>query len=84
MGTNLIVGKLVLMADVIAIIMLAICGRSFCHLITLILWQMEGHSGRCYDHLCKWMADVIAIAADGIAILVMANVIAIVADGIAT
>ena len=56
MDTKLIVGKLVLMEDVIAIIMLAdvmpmICGRCYCHLIMLTLWQMEGHSGRCYDHM---------------------------------
>ena len=35
----------------------------------LIVWQMESHSGRCYDHM-YWLADVVAIVADGIATLV--------------
>ena len=44
------------MADVVAIIVLVdvtpmICGRCYCHLIILIVWQMESHSGRCYDHI---------------------------------
>ena len=56
MDTNLIVCRLVLMADVVAIIVLAdvmpmICGRCYCHLILLIVWQMESHSGICYDHM---------------------------------
>ena len=61
------------MADVIAIIMLAdvipmICGRSYCNLIMLIVWQMEGHSVDVMTTCIRWMADVIAIAADGITI----------------
>ena len=56
MDTNLIVGKLVLRADVVAIIVLAdvmptICCRCYCHLSMLIVWQMESHNGRCCDHM---------------------------------
>ena len=94
MDTSFIVGKLVLMADVVARIVLAylmpkICVRCSCHLSMVIVWQMESHSGRCYDHVhwviskwyyhCgRWNSHI-----DGM-ILIMADVVTFVAGGIAT
>ena len=48
--------KLVLMAHVVGIIVLAdvmpkVCGRWYCNWSMLILWQMESHSGRCCNYL---------------------------------
>ena len=75
MDTNLIVGKLVLMADVVDIIMLTdvmplICGRCYCHLC----WLCGRWKAMVVDVMTTcigWLAGVIVIAADGIATLVV-------------
>ena len=51
--------KLVLMADVVAIVVLAdvmskVCGLMLLPLKYVDLWQMESHSGRCNHLLGDW------------------------------
>ena len=71
MNTTLIVGKMVLVADGIALIVLAdvvpkIFGRCYCHIVCWLCGRWKATVVDVMTTCIGWLADIVAIVADGI------------------